>query len=81
MARKPTALFRARIHGYTPIALLRATALRHEWFEQRTLRMTASNAYKLKGHRFNVEKVMTDLLNPKITQTVALKEYKQLHDP
>lgn len=63
-----------------------------EWFEQRTLRITASNAYKLKGHRFNVEKVMIDLLNPKITQTaamiygkknedVALKEYKQLLDP
>ncbi|XP_044595063.1 uncharacterized protein LOC123272393 [Cotesia glomerata] len=63
-----------------------------KWFKQRTLRITASNAYKLKGHRFNVEKVMTDLLNPKITQNaamiygkknedVALKEYRQLLDP
>lgn len=63
-----------------------------EWFQQRTLRITASNGHKLKGHRFNVEKVVTDLLNPKITQNaammygkknedVALKEYKQLLNP
>lgn len=43
-----------------------------EWLKQRTLRITASNAYKLKGHRFNMDKVMTDLLNPRIIQNAAM---------
>lgn len=63
-----------------------------EWFRERSLRITASNGYKLKGKRFNVEKVITNLLNPgkyetsamaygKKTEETALKEYTKLVDP
>ncbi|KAK9892672.1 hypothetical protein WA026_021525 [Henosepilachna vigintioctopunctata] len=37
-----------------------------EWFAQRVLRITVSNGYKLKGQRFDVEKVVTDMLYPKL---------------
>lgn len=63
-----------------------------EWFVQRALRITASNESRLKGQRFNVEKVVTDKLHPKITKNaamifrktnedLALKEFEQLVHP
>ncbi|XP_074113752.1 uncharacterized protein LOC141536872 [Cotesia typhae] len=63
-----------------------------EWFKQRVLRITASNAHKLKGNRFDVDKVISDFLTPNTLETsaitygrkmesIALKEYEGLIDP
>lgn len=63
-----------------------------EWFRERILRITASNGHKLKGNRFNVEKVIANMLNPARTETSAmaygkktedsaLKAYEKLVDP
>lgn len=57
-----------------------------EWYEERKVRITASNAHRVKGDRFNAEKVINNFLGMKSIQTtsmaygkkmekVALKEY------
>ncbi|XP_074114471.1 uncharacterized protein LOC141537395 [Cotesia typhae] len=63
-----------------------------EWFEERKLRITASNGHKVKGNRFDIEKIIDEFLNPskhetsamsygKKTEEIALKEYKKLLQP
>lgn len=59
-----------------------------EWYKQRIFRVTASNGHKLKVDRFNIEKVIINLLTPSKVETqaygnkmetVALGEYKKLN--
>lgn len=43
-----------------------------EWLSQRTLRITASNGYRLKCHHFDAEKVVSDMLYPKMTKNTVM---------
>lgn len=61
----------------------------NEWYKHRVMRVTASSGHKLKGDRFEIDKVISELLTPsklnssavvygKKTENVALKAYQGL---
>ncbi|RVE42935.1 hypothetical protein evm_012413 [Chilo suppressalis] len=50
------------------------------WYTERKLRITASNAHKLKGDRFNVNRVINDLLSTKNIETSAIKYGKKMEE-
>ncbi|KAL4721287.1 hypothetical protein ACJJTC_014294 [Scirpophaga incertulas] len=50
------------------------------WYTERKLRITASNAHKLKGDRFDVNRVINDLLSTKNNETSAMKYDKKVEE-
>lgn len=48
-----------------------------EWFEERKLRITASNRHKVKGNRFDIEKIIDDFVNPSKHETSAMSYGKK----
>lgn len=51
-----------------------------EWSKERKLRLTASNGHRVKGTRYDVDKVTTSLLTPKKIETSVMSYGKKIED-